>query len=88
MMKPINRPAARFPHLGRWIVESGQLEIGPCPPTHSPIRVFDEAGMIWTGGTGELTWMNSDDVCITHTNRQRTAERQNQISTHRKAYPN
>ena len=49
-MKPNNSSAERFPHLWRWIVESGRLEIGPCPHTHSFIRVFDEGSMIWKGG--------------------------------------
>ena len=37
------------PHLWRWVIEFGTVEIGHCRHTHSFIRVLDEGGLVWKG---------------------------------------
>jgi len=41
--------AASYPHLWRWVVEFGTVEIGYCDQTCSFIRVLDEGGIVWKG---------------------------------------
>jgi hypothetical protein len=41
--------AASYPHLWRWVVEFGTVEIGYCDQTRSFIRVLDEGGIVWKG---------------------------------------
>jgi hypothetical protein len=50
-MSKISKPSAQgsYPHLWRWIVEHGNVEIGHCRQTRSFIRVLDEGGLIWKG---------------------------------------
>ena len=47
--KPLSLLSDSYPHLCRWVVELGRIEIGYCHETRSFIRVMDEGGMIWKG---------------------------------------
>ena len=47
--KPSVPMSDSYPHLCRWVAESGTLEIGHDQATGSFIRVLDEGGMIWKG---------------------------------------
>jgi hypothetical protein len=40
---------ASYPHLSRWTVEFGTVEIGHCGQTGSFIRIMDEGGVVWKG---------------------------------------
>ena len=40
-----------YPALTRWVREHGWLEIGRDSYSRSLVRVLDEGGLIWEGGT-------------------------------------
>jgi hypothetical protein len=41
--------AKAYPHLWRWVVDFGTVEIGHCRRTNSFIRALDSGGMVWKG---------------------------------------
>ncbi len=48
-MKAKSTGSVSYPHLSRWVVEFGTVEIGHCGQTRSFIRVLDEGGIVWQG---------------------------------------
>lgn len=42
--------AQSYPHLTRWVMMQGWIELGDDPMLPSRVRMLDEGGLIWAGG--------------------------------------
>jgi hypothetical protein len=40
---------ARYPHLARWVMGDGSVELGRTDYTRSMARALDEGGLVWEG---------------------------------------
>ncbi len=38
-----------YPHVARWIVDGGRVELGPCEHNRSLARALVEGGIVWEG---------------------------------------
>ena len=36
-----------YPHIARWVVHYGWIELGPSDPYRSMLRAFDHKGLVW-----------------------------------------
>ena len=47
----MDEPFARaYPHLARWVMTQGWIEVGDDGMQPSRARVLDEGGLLWAGG--------------------------------------
>ena len=47
--------AQTYPTLMRWVTTHGWIELGDDRVRRSVIRILDEGGLIWEGGTADAT---------------------------------
>jgi hypothetical protein len=47
--------AHTYPHLTRWVMTQGWMEVGDDGMQPSRVRVLDEGGLIWAGGDARAT---------------------------------
>jgi len=51
LLEAMDEPFARaYPHLARWVMTMGLIELGDDGMQRSRVRVLHEGGMIWEGG--------------------------------------